>query len=95
MDADERASLIHDLNMRLTAISGYAQMVERQAMRDGNASFKQRVYISKLRRLINDLALAIHEYEQETRQPSTPALEHERSDTPSEDIRTLQDCPEK
>jgi signal transduction histidine kinase len=95
MDADERASIIHDLKIRLTSIAGYAQMVERQAVREGNASFKQRMYISKLRRLINDLAVAIHEYEQETRQPSTPTLGNDGSDAPSVDIRTLHDCPEQ
>lgn len=63
MDADERARFIHDLKIRLTAISGYAQMVERQAALDRGTSLKQRIYISKLRRLINDLIVEIIEKE--------------------------------
>lgn len=91
MDADKRARFIHELKIKLTAISGYAQMVERQATLDGGSSLKQRIYISRLRRLINELILEIIQHESATSSKGSPddANGDDEPDPPDGNVRLL------
>jgi signal transduction histidine kinase len=63
----DNATFIHDLKVRLTAISGYAQLLERQINESEYATEQQREYLARLRRVIDDLSRTIREHEAETR----------------------------
>lgn len=62
-EPDNNAVFIHDLKIRLTAISGYAQLLERQIYESQHATEKQRAYVARLRRAIEDLARTIREHD--------------------------------
>lgn len=62
-EADGNTVFIHDLKLRLTAISGYAQLLERQIYQSELATDRQREYIARLRRVIDDLAQTIQEHD--------------------------------
>jgi signal transduction histidine kinase len=69
-ESDDNTVFIHDLKLRLTAISGYAQLLERQIQQSEHATDRQREYIVRLRRVIDDLALTIREHEAEQKSRS-------------------------
>lgn len=66
-DPGDKEEFLHNLKMRLTAISGYAQLLERQINESEHATERQRDYMARLRRLINDLSQTIHEHNTDER----------------------------
>jgi hypothetical protein len=63
MDSDELALFVQNAKVRLTAISGYIQMLEREVNESQISSEKQRKYVAKLRHLTDELVREIQQYE--------------------------------
>lgn len=66
-EPENEAVFIHSLKIRLTTISGYAQLLERHVMQSDHATEKQRAYIVRLGDAIEELSRTIGEHEADRR----------------------------
>lgn len=61
-EPDDQQKFIHNLKIRLTAISGYAQLLERQIYESAHSTERQIDYITRLRQVIDELSNTIQEH---------------------------------
>lgn len=63
MSSESDISFVHHLKVKLTAISGYTQMLEQEVGDCATSSEKQRIYVTNLRRITDELVRDIGAFE--------------------------------
>lgn len=63
MNKESDYPFIHHLKVRLTAISGYTQMLEQEVNGCESSSAKQRTYVKNLRRITDELVRDVAKHE--------------------------------